>query len=63
MHGNLSGKGASMYHFFLKNRKLHKYPVPERCGVKYDDEKLWDYIVDDAEECIYCLRRWPGDEA
>ena len=52
-----------MYHFFLKNRKLHKYPVPERCGVKYDDEKLWDYLVDDAEECIYCLRRWPGDEA
>lgn len=52
-----------MHYFFVKNRKLHKYPVPDRCGANYEDEKLWDYVVDGPEECIYCLRRWPDDES
>lgn len=49
-------------YYFLKHRKLHRYPVPDQCGTAYNNEKLWDYQLRDVEQCIYCLRRWPGDD-
>lgn len=48
--------------YFVKENKLHRYPVPKRCTVKYENEPLRDTIPHSAEECLYCMRRWPGDD-
>lgn len=49
--------------YFVKNKKLHRYPVPKRCGVAYDKETLRDTVPRNVEECVNCMRRWPDDEA
>ena len=28
--------------YFVKNKKVHKYPVPNSCHVKYENQKLYD---------------------
>ena len=48
--------------YFVKDNTLHRFPVPIRCGVKYDHEPLRDTIPHDVEECIDCMRRWPKDD-
>ncbi|AAR35780.2 hypothetical protein KIP69_11655 [Geobacter sulfurreducens] len=49
-------------HYFIKENKLHRYPVPKRCGVQLQKEILRDTIPYNVEQCIYCMRRWPEDE-
>jgi len=49
--------------YFVKNNKLHRYPVPKCCGTAYEKETLRDTIPHNVEECLYCMRRWPGDES
>lgn len=49
-------------HYFIKDNKLHRYPVPKRCGVQLQKEILRDTIPYNVEQCIYCMRRWPEDE-
>lgn len=48
--------------YFVKDNKLHRFPVPIRCGVKHTGEPLRDTIPHDVEECPHCMRRWPGDD-
>ncbi len=48
--------------YFVKENRLHRYPTPKRCKVKYENEQLRDTIPHAVEECLYCMRRWPGDE-
>lgn len=49
-------------HYFIKDNKLHRYPVPKRCGVQFKKEILRDTIPHNVEQCIYCMRRWPEDD-
>ena len=49
-------------HYFFKDNKLHRYPVPKRCGVQFQKEILRDTIPHHVEQCIYCMRRWPEDD-
>lgn len=49
--------------YFVKGNQVHQYPVPKRCGVAYQRETLRDTVPLDVEECVYCMRRWPADEA
>jgi len=48
--------------YFVKDNVIHKFPVPQRCGVKRDKELLRDTIPYAVEKCVYCLNRWPGDD-
>jgi len=41
--------------YFVKNLKVHKYPVPEVCKVKYTDEKLYDDPAAGYEKCGGCF--------
>jgi hypothetical protein len=68
MSGNLlkagccrAGKETAM-HYFIKDNKLHRYPVPKRCDIRLEREVLRDTIPHGVEQCIYCMRRWPEDE-
>jgi hypothetical protein len=47
--------------YFVKDNKIHRYPVPSRCGVKHDKETLRDTVPRSVEECLYCMRWWPDD--
>jgi hypothetical protein len=49
--------------YFVKENKLHRYPVVKRCTAVYGKEQLRDTIPTDVEKCIYCLGSWPGDES
>ena len=48
--------------YFVKDNKIHRFPVPKRCGAKHGDESLRDTLPHGAEECVYCLNRWPDEE-
>lgn len=48
--------------YFVHDNKLHRFPTPARCDVKHNREPLLDSIPHDIEECVYCMRRWPGDD-
>ncbi len=47
--------------YFVKENKLHQYPVPKRCKEVYTKEQLRDTIPHGVEECVYCMGTWPGD--
>ena len=48
--------------YFVKDGKLHRYPMSRHCSVRYEAEHLQDYVPQDVEGCIYCMRRWPDEE-
>ena len=48
--------------YFIKDDKLHRYPVTKRCNVNHTGETLRDSIPHGVEQCVYCLRYWPGDD-
>jgi hypothetical protein len=48
--------------YFIRDDTLHRFPQPKRCHVKREDEKLRDTIPHDVQQCVYCMKRWPGDE-
>ncbi|MHB8056703.1 MAG: hypothetical protein ACYDHC_02280 [Desulfuromonadaceae bacterium] len=47
--------------YFVKDNKLHRLPTPKRCSCTHKNEPLRDTIPHDVEECVYCMRFWPGD--
>ncbi|MDK2848036.1 MAG: hypothetical protein PWP34_1389 [Desulfuromonadales bacterium] len=48
--------------YFIKDNTLHRFHQPKRCKVKRENETLRDTIPHNVEQCIYCMRRWPGDD-
>lgn len=48
--------------FFIQDNTLHRFPRPKRCNVKREEEKLRDTIPHGVQQCVYCMKRWPGDE-
>jgi hypothetical protein len=47
--------------YFVKNSQLHRYPQPRRCTVPYQQEQLRDTIPCDVNQCLCCMRWWPGE--
>jgi hypothetical protein len=45
--------------YFVKNSKIHKYPVPSSCTVKYDGEKKYDTPPAGYEKCDHCFTNLP----
>jgi hypothetical protein len=45
--------------YFLKNIKVHKYPVPKNCKVKYTSERLCDSPPAGYEKCDDCFSHLP----
>jgi len=48
-----------MAKYFVKNNKIHKYPVPASCDVKHTGEKLHDYEPAGYEKCDNCYPELP----
>ena len=45
--------------YFIKNNKIHKYPVPDNCKVEYTGETLYDDLDDvpkGYEKCDDCFK-------
>lgn len=47
--------------YFVKDNKIHRFPVPKRCSAKRSSEPLRDTIPRNVEECEYCMRLWPEE--
>jgi hypothetical protein len=45
--------------YFVKNKKIHKHPVPSSCKVKYTDEKLYSSPPSGYEKCDHCFTELP----
>jgi hypothetical protein len=45
--------------YFVKNNKVHKYPVPPTCTVKYTNEPLHDTPPAGHEKCDNCFTNLP----
>ena len=45
--------------YFVKNLKIHKYPVPSSCNVKYTNETLHDTEPKGYEKCDSCYTNLP----
>jgi len=41
--------------YFVKNDKIHKYPVPDKCKVEYTGEKRTDSPTEGYEKCDDCF--------
>lgn len=41
--------------YFVKNMKVHKYPVPSNCKVEYTGEELHDEPPKGYEKCDDCF--------
>jgi hypothetical protein len=44
-----------MVKYFIKNTRVHKYPVPSSCHVEYTGEKLYDTIPEGYDKCDHCF--------
>jgi hypothetical protein len=45
--------------YFVKNLKVHKYPVPASCNVKHTGETLHDEPPKGYEKCDNCFTNLP----
>lgn len=45
--------------YFVKNLKIHKYPVPSTCKVRYNEEPLHDSPPHGYEKCDDCFTNLP----
>ncbi len=45
--------------YFVKNSKVHKYPVPATCNVQYSGETLHDSPPAGYEKCDNCFTELP----
>lgn len=45
--------------YFVKNLKVHKYPVPSTCTVKYGGETLHSSPPSGYEKCDNCFTNLP----
>ena len=41
--------------YFVKNLKVHKYPIPARCKVKHTGETLYEAPPRGYEKCDDCF--------
>jgi len=48
-----------MVQYFVKNLKVHKYPVPSTCNVEYSGEKLHPTPPEGTEKCDNCFTELP----
>jgi len=48
-----------MVKYFVKNLKVHKYPVPDSCNVDYTNETLHDDPPIGYEKCDNCFLELP----
>lgn len=48
--------------YFVRENRLHRFPIPKRCGTHRDKELLRDTIPHSMDQCIYCMNRWPEDD-
>lgn len=48
-------RGDNMVQYFIKNTRVHKYPVPSNCHVKYEGETLHDTIPEGYDKCDHCF--------
>lgn len=48
-----------MVRYFVKNLKVHKYPVPSQCKVTYTNETLYDSPPAGYEKCDDCYPELP----
>jgi hypothetical protein len=44
-----------MVKYFIKNTRVHKYPVPSNCNVIYTGETLHDTIPEGVDRCDHCF--------
>ena len=49
--------------YFIKDNRLHKFPVPERCQVKREKQVLRDTIPREVDLCIDCMGYWPDKKS
>lgn len=49
----------AMVKYFVKNLKVHKYPVPDSCNVIYTNEPLHDSPPTSYEKCDNCFLELP----
>ena len=49
--------------YFVQNNVLHRFPVAKRCSSVRKNEPLRDTIPHGVEQCVYCMRYWPGVES
>lgn len=49
--------------YFVKKNLVHSFPTGRRCGASYDNEQVRDTVPHGVSHCVYCLHRWPADEA
>ena len=54
-----TNEGGDSVKYFVKNLKVHKYPVPKTCPVKYEGEKLHDTPPPGYEKCDRCFTELP----
>ncbi len=48
--------------YFVKENTIHTFPVSKRCSAVKEKEQLRDTIPHGAEDCPYCMHRWPDDK-
>jgi len=49
-----------MVQYFVKNRKVHKHPVPSNCKVSYDGQTLHAMVASTYEKCDDCWSKLPS---
>jgi hypothetical protein len=45
--------------YFVKDLKIHKYPVPNRCKVKHTNEIFYFKPPMEYEKCVNCFPNSP----
>jgi len=48
--------------YFIKDNRLHKFPVPKRCQVIREKQILRDTIPHDVDLCSDCMGYWPNEK-
>lgn len=59
---SFSRKEKQIMLYFVKENTIHTFPVSKRCSAVKEKEQLRDTIPHGAEECPYCMHRWPDDK-
>jgi hypothetical protein len=57
--GRISREMERGKQYFVKNLKVHKYPVPSTCSTRYEGEKLYDTPPEGTEKCDNCFTGLP----
>jgi len=44
-----------MDEYFVKNSKIHRYPIPKNCNVRYEKDKRYKLPPQGYEKCYNCF--------